>query len=376
MNLIQPMKALAAVCAAVFIFTSCQKEANLDSGEMETNAARNSGLIPDDPELVRRVPVLMSAEFAGLSIAGRGKDTDKDGIPDAMDQCKTSKETYNGYQDTDGCPDTVPSNTDTDSDGFPDQQDACPTSAETYNGYQDTDGCPDTPPSDTIIVTPTPSPIPSSYQLNMPPVGQQGGEFSCVAWAVTYARSAEQYYKNGATSYSESSNILSPEYLYNQVKFSEHCSSGTGLYTALNFVKNNGICTWTGMPYSNTNGCSLLPNSTQQAEAANYRISTFSQILVADQIAIKTLLSQNHPLMAGTSIDGNFTNATAGYIWNAFSGSFGTNHGYTLCGYDDAKHAYRAINSWGTGWADAGYIWIDYDFFGTLPGSLYVISGL
>ena len=35
-------------------------------------------------------------------------DTDGDGIPNSVDQCDTQPETRNGYQDTDGCPDTPP----------------------------------------------------------------------------------------------------------------------------------------------------------------------------------------------------------------------------------------------------------------------------
>lgn len=37
-------------------------------------------------------------------------DTDKDRIPDSKDRCKTKPETYNGYKDTDGCPDKKPKN--------------------------------------------------------------------------------------------------------------------------------------------------------------------------------------------------------------------------------------------------------------------------
>lgn len=36
-------------------------------------------------------------------------DTDSDGIPDSTDSCPTQKETFNGYQDSDGCPDVVSS---------------------------------------------------------------------------------------------------------------------------------------------------------------------------------------------------------------------------------------------------------------------------
>jgi outer membrane protein OmpA-like peptidoglycan-associated protein len=36
------------------------------------------------------------------------KDTDGDGIPDNIDKCPNEPETFNGYQDEDGCPDEVP----------------------------------------------------------------------------------------------------------------------------------------------------------------------------------------------------------------------------------------------------------------------------
>jgi C1A family cysteine protease len=49
-------------------------------------------------------------------------------------------------------------------------------------------------------------------------------------------------------------------------------------------------------------------------------------------------------------------------------------HAISLCGYDDSKHAYYAINSWGTSWGSAGYIWIDYDFLATINTTLYVIN--
>jgi len=38
-------------------------------------------------------------------------DTDNDGIPDSIDSCLTEAENYNGYQDSDGCPDEKPVDT-------------------------------------------------------------------------------------------------------------------------------------------------------------------------------------------------------------------------------------------------------------------------
>ena len=71
-------------------------------------------------------------------------DADYDGIQDHVDSCPTVKETYNKFQDEDGCPDLSPDGNvgvaDTDGDGFPDYLDLCPTQSETFNGIDDTDG--------------------------------------------------------------------------------------------------------------------------------------------------------------------------------------------------------------------------------------------
>ena len=112
--------------------------------------------------------------FSGVSVAPsfdpNRRDTDKDGIVDAMDQCIRDAEDIDGFQDEDGCPEI-----DNDADGLYDRQDRRPRArgrgwlpglrwlprsgqrqgwhprcldrrlneAETNNGYQDEDGCPD-----------------------------------------------------------------------------------------------------------------------------------------------------------------------------------------------------------------------------------------
>ena len=225
----------------------------------------------------------------------------------------------------------------------------------------------------TVIDPPPPSTLPSSYQLKMPPVGNQGSEFSCVAYATSYARSSEKYYKTNATSYSLNTNIFSPEYIYNQVKFSE-CYSGTTIERCLNLLKAQGVSTWQSFPYSSTNGCSLMPNAAQVSEAANYKIGSYAMLYPDDLDAIKNMLVNNHALITGSPIDNDFQNAGPGFIWSSFNGSFGNNHGYVICGYDDSKNAFKIMNSWGTNWGDNGYAWIDYQFFGTIGAGVFVMN--
>ena len=68
------------------------------------------------------------------------RDSDRDGFPDSRDRCPQEYSTTNN-----GCP-TYP---DRDGDGIRDSLDKCMNNPETFNGYQDSDGCPDTPPSQT-----------------------------------------------------------------------------------------------------------------------------------------------------------------------------------------------------------------------------------
>ncbi len=65
-------------------------------------------------------------------------DTDGDGIADSKDQCVMEPEDKDGYLDEDGCPDL-----DNDADGIPDSVDKCPNKPEDFDGFEDADGCPD-----------------------------------------------------------------------------------------------------------------------------------------------------------------------------------------------------------------------------------------
>jgi len=314
---VQLWKVLVPALGLSMIWTACRKEESPTHTEtLPSNNAMYSGTVEDDPALVNKAPLTLSANFlTTLSTARKSKP----GTTTPTDTTTT-------------VPTTPPDTTTTTKP---------------------------TTPTDTTVIAP--APLPSSYLITMPSVRYQGTEGSCVAFAVTYTRAAEQYYKTGAVSYNDGINVFSPEYVFNQAKSSSDCS-GSAVTTSLEILKSQGVCTWQSMPYSATNGCSLMPTSAQTAEAANYRIISYSKLIDSDKVAIKTMIAKNHPVIATFTIDNSFYNATPGFIWKTLTGNSGS-HTMAICGYDDAKHAYKAINSWGTTWGDAGYIWIDYDFF-------------
>jgi hypothetical protein len=230
------------------------------------------------------------------------------------------------------------------------------------------------PPTDTIVtVSPPTTTIPSSCSLIMPPVGNQGYEGSCVAWATAYAaRSCKQYYATNAFSYSYSSNIFSPEYVFNQTKLGTTCGS-SAMMNAMDLLVNQGVCTWQSMAYSASNGCSLLPTTAQTSEASGYKISSYMRVYPNDPVTIKTMIASKKAVPFTCNTDYNFKYYTAGTVWTTYSGFSGA-HAMVICGYDDAKHAYKVMNSWGTTWGDAGYLWIDYDLLPVISYEAYVMN--
>jgi large repetitive protein len=66
------------------------------------------------------------------------KDQDSDGLADRLDKCPDAAEDKDGFEDEDGCPDP-----DNDADKILDASDKCPLEPETYNDFDDDDGCPD-----------------------------------------------------------------------------------------------------------------------------------------------------------------------------------------------------------------------------------------
>jgi outer membrane protein OmpA-like peptidoglycan-associated protein len=72
------------------------------------------------------------------------RDSDRDGLADYRDRCRTRAADPDQDKDRNGCPDEVePRIVDKDGDKISDEQDKCDDEPEDYNGYADKDGCPD-----------------------------------------------------------------------------------------------------------------------------------------------------------------------------------------------------------------------------------------
>jgi len=208
--------------------------------------------------------------------------------------------------------------------------------------------------------------------LNVPPVGNQGGEGSCVAFGTTYAGRSINWQATHPAAWSQSVNIFSPEYVYNQIKVRRSCSSGAYVIKGLDLLKLQGVCTWTSMPYTDVS-CTLLPTTAQKTEAALYKISGYSTA-TRTTAAIKSFLAAGKPVIVAGPVSSGFMYLTSGAVLTTFVGTSLGGHCYCVVGYDDDKGAFKFMNSWGTTWATAGFGYIAYGYETTWWTEAYVIN--
>lgn len=212
--------------------------------------------------------------------------------------------------------------------------------------------------------------LPSSVDLspNFPPIGNQGSYGTCVAWAVGYNHKSflEAWDEDHRTTFS-ADEMFSPKYLFWSVPSESKGAdcNGTGFEPAYDVLISKGIATMATTPYENLGDCSSSPSSAEHTNAGQYKIQSYREVELNTQ-KIKEYLAQNRALSFGAKLGDNFMSANSDAVHSSDTYGYTGEHAYhamTLCGYDDSKSAFRIVNSWGTGWGDNGYLWVDYDYF-------------
>lgn len=217
--------------------------------------------------------------------------------------------------------------------------------------------------------------LPASVDLSpdMPPPGHQGNQNSCVGWAIAYALKSYQekieerrpFVTGGRI---DGGRVFSPSFIYNQ------CNGGRNvpiIYTdAFNVLSEQGAASWADMPYKNEDFASQ-PSPAVRQRAGRYKIDYWRQVNTQDLKEVKAHLFAGYPVLIGAAIDQAFIRHPAGTIWNSSGTAIG-GHAMVVVGFDDAKRAFKLMNSWGAQWADGGYCWVDYDHFRRVVNEGYV----
>jgi hypothetical protein len=226
----------------------------------------------------------------------------------------------------------------------------------------------------TVNTTPLTRSLPPAVDLsgNMPPVGNQGSQDSCVAWSAGYATRTylERIEMQGQWNVNLPAAQFSPAFLYNQIARG-NCGAGITIPSALNLLSAEGAATMAMMPYSYTD-CGAQPSAQVIQMAGQYRISGYRTVNTQDVNTIKATLAAQLPVIVALNIDNAFTHMGRNQSWTTM-GAMVASHAVVLVGYNDAQHAFKIFNSWGTGWGTDGYGFVDYNLFPAVAREAYVV---
>jgi hypothetical protein len=206
--------------------------------------------------------------------------------------------------------------------------------------------------------------LPAKVDLSphMPPPGNQGNQNSCVGWATAYALKSYQEKIEERRSLASQNRVnpqmvFSPAFVYNQINNGR--DGGASFIDALNLLSSQGAVSLADMPYRE-NDFAHRPAAALHQKAKRYRIDYWRQVNVSDIKEVKAQLSAGYPVLIGAMVDEGFLKHKNGHFWKKKQGKTLGGHAMVLVGYDNARQAFKLINSWGTAWGDQGFGYIDY----------------
>jgi len=237
------------------------------------------------------------------------------------------------------------------------------------------------------ILKAAPKALPPSVDLcnQLPPVGNQGNQGSCVGWAVGYYYKTFLEGKERGWDLSDPAHICSPAFIYNQINGNQ--DGGSFISDALKLLTRQGCASLSDMPY-NPDDYTTLPNTTQLLNAINWRSDDFGFLFYSDSEncdlnadnsnndlcrrktpltdenidAMKAILANGNVLVISIPIFSNFYNAKDVYTGPTSDSTYEGGHAMVVCGYDDTIGGFKVRNSWGTNWGNNGETYLTYDF--------------
>lgn len=227
-----------------------------------------------------------------------------------------------------------------------------------------------------------------------PPIGDQGNEGSCTAWATTYYTKTFQEAREHDWNLSEvewqedqeeptakQGKIFSPDFVYHQINGGE--DKGSSIADAMNLLIELGASTWEMMPNSDTDSRSW-PDESAWREAPLYR-SKGGRVLWCNNTTQFTRMKE---YLANGTLSTVMLNGYGLYDLKELDNMGGEifttdnehiddppNHAQVIVGFNDSVSyhengethhgAFRVANSWGKGWAGDsngdGKYWISYN---------------
>ncbi|OGO04689.1 MAG: hypothetical protein A2Y73_01240, partial [Chloroflexi bacterium RBG_13_56_8] len=201
--------------------------------------------------------------------------------------------------------------------------------------------------------------LPSTVDLSdeLPPIGDQGPQGSCVGWTLGYYYKTFQEGVERGWNVATSQHQFSPAWIYNQRSTSD-CASDWGMsyYDGLTILSGKGAATLAAVPYDPSDSCSL-PSQAAIDEAWQYRAEDFSVLFAgrgrANLGTLKALLAGGEPFAIAAPVYSSFYRVTYSnpvVPRHADSETFYGGHAMLVVGYDDQMGGFKTVNSWGANW--------------------------
>ena len=220
------------------------------------------------------------------------------------------------------------------------------------------------------------------YTALVPPVGNQGGQSSCVGWAVGYYYKTIQEYRERGWSLGSPTSQFSPSFVYNQIN--EGVDAGAWPADAFDLLKNTGDVSLADFPY-NVSDYLKQPAASLKSAANPYKAKSWAYLfynpnwppgkvpnpantvdILRQYLASGDVFNLTIPIYNTWDYVGNTPTSVVTTPPN--TSSYRGDHEITVIGYDDSltssdgTGAFRVVNQWGTGWGDKGFSWLSYAF--------------
>ncbi|GEM_PF-6723535 len=215
--------------------------------------------------------------------------------------------------------------------------------------------------------------LPPSVDLTgqLPPVGDQGRQNSCVAWSTGY------YYKSFHEGLEHSWDLndldhqFSPAFLYNQRLIKCQIDWGWYIGAAMEMLQNLGDIPISDFPYNQDDTCTQ-PTQQQLDAAQAYRSGSFGPFFINDRddvgyydndlTPLKQELASGNVIVFASPVTDEFYHPVNCVIdvpeWPYSYGG----HAIAVTGYDDVNQRFKFRNSWGTDWGCSGDAYLTYEF--------------
>lgn len=203
-----------------------------------------------------------------------------------------------------------------------------------------------------------------SLKPYMMPVRKMG--FRGADWSYMLA-SCLEYYVNLKQNFKDN---LSPDYISLSL---QSLGQKPSIAQGLNFLTQTGTVSAAIVPYD----AAQIPQSVYAT--TKYQINNYLHLFQSfaserEKIfEIRKALMRGHPVLIEIKADANFPSLTNTRVWETPRTLGDYSYTLLLVGYDENTESFELRSSWGSNWANNGYLWVKYNDLANAAVNGYVM---